>query len=588
MSMAVDERQTNPRTGQDERGFDHRSKRRIFMKQLRVEMLSLLMVLLCSLSGQAQQGATAANATVPPLIQFSNVATDEGSNTLSGVANITFSLFSSQQGAEPLWTETQNNVPLDSTGHYSVQLGITKPAGVPTTLFTTGEARWLGVQIAEQPEQPRVLLLSVPYALKAGDAATIGGLPPSAFVLAAPLSSVVSTPQDAGATGQNSDPPPAGSITGSGTVDFIPLWTTTSNIGNSVLFQSGSGNTAKVGINTITPDATLDVKGSGTIRGTLSLPTAGTATAIKGFNSQPQTLAASAFNSSTSKAANQTFQWQAEPAGNNTSSPSGTLNLLFGEGTAKPSETGLNIASNGQITFAQGQTFPGTGDGTVTSVAAGAGLAGGTITGSGTLSVATGGVTNGMLVSPSLTLTAGTDLTGGGLATLGGNVTLNLDTTKVPQLNAANTFTGNQTVSGNLSATGVVSGGSFEIGSNLFGFGSYANGNAFLGFAGNSTMTGHDNTASGSGALASNTTGYLNAASGWQALVLNSTGTLNTATGASALQSNTAGNLNTATGESALASNTTGGSNTGDGATALGFNTTGSDNTASGGGALEF
>src|SRR5579863_4748311 len=214
MSMAVDERQTNPRTGQDERGFDHRSKRRIFMKQLRVEMLSLLMVLLCSLSGQAQQGATAANATVPPLIQFSNVATDEGSNTLSGVANITFSLFSSQQGAEPLWTETQNNVPLDSTGHYSVQLGITKPAGVPTTLFTTGEARWLGVQIAEQPEQPRVLLLSVPYALKAGDAATIGGLPPSAFVLAAP-SGTAPAPGPEPAPGQGG-PPPSGDVTGAG------------------------------------------------------------------------------------------------------------------------------------------------------------------------------------------------------------------------------------------------------------------------------------------------------------------------------------------------------------------------------------
>ncbi|MFY9911089.1 MAG: hypothetical protein WAK56_14685, partial [Candidatus Sulfotelmatobacter sp.] len=157
------------------------------MKQVRVETLSLLMVLLCGLSGRAQQSvATAANATVPPLIQFSNVATDEGGNALSGVVNITFSLYAAQQGGEPLWTETQNNIQLDATGHYSVQLGITKPNGVPTTLFTSGEARWLGVQIAEQEQQPRVLLLSVPYALKAGDAATIGGLPPSAFVLAAP------------------------------------------------------------------------------------------------------------------------------------------------------------------------------------------------------------------------------------------------------------------------------------------------------------------------------------------------------------------------------------------------------------------
>jgi hypothetical protein len=152
------------------------------MKKVRVVMLSMLMVLLCGWLGQAQQSvATAGNKVVPPLIQFSNVATDEGGSSLSGVVSITFSLYNSQQGAEPLWVETQNNIQLDSTGHYSVQLGITKATGLPTTLFTSGEARWLGVRIAEQPEQPRVLLLSVPYALKAGDAATVGGLPPSAY-----------------------------------------------------------------------------------------------------------------------------------------------------------------------------------------------------------------------------------------------------------------------------------------------------------------------------------------------------------------------------------------------------------------------
>ena len=47
-------------------------------------------------------------------------------------------------------------------------------------------------------------------------------------------------------------------------------------------------------------------------------------------------------------------------------------------------------------------------------------------------------------------MTAGTDLTGGGTS---GNVTLNVDTTKVPQLNSANTFTGNQTVNGTMTAT---------------------------------------------------------------------------------------------------------------------------------------
>jgi hypothetical protein len=145
-----------------------------------------------------------------------------------------------------------------------------------------------------------------------------------------------------------------------------------------VLFQSGTEKTAELGINTITPASTLDVKGAATIRGLFSLPAGGTATA-SGFNSQGEELTASAFNSGTSKAVTQNFQWQAEPVGNNTSAASGSLNLLFGQGANKLAETGLNIASNGQITFATGQTFPGTGDGTITGVttAAGSGLIGG-------------------------------------------------------------------------------------------------------------------------------------------------------------------------------------------------------------------
>jgi hypothetical protein len=108
-------------------------------------MLSLLMVLVCSLFSAAQQSVTAAaNATVPPLLPFSSIATDEGGSSLSGVVSITFSLCAGQQGSMPLWTETQNNIQLDPTGHYSVQLGITQPNGVPTTLFTTGRSTLAG------------------------------------------------------------------------------------------------------------------------------------------------------------------------------------------------------------------------------------------------------------------------------------------------------------------------------------------------------------------------------------------------------------------------------------------------------------
>jgi hypothetical protein len=49
------------------------------------------------------------------------------------------------------------------------------------------------------------------------------------------------------------------SIAGSGTANYVPLWTDSSgDLGNSVIYQSGS----KVGINTTTPTGTLSVNGS--------------------------------------------------------------------------------------------------------------------------------------------------------------------------------------------------------------------------------------------------------------------------------------------------------------------------------------
>jgi len=458
---------------------------------------------------------------VPRLIQFGGVVTDNDGKPLTGTGGITFALYKEPEGGVALWMETQNVHP-DNTGRYMVLLGSTSSTGLPSDLFVSGDARWLGVRVEGQEERPRTLLLSVPYALKAGDAETVGGLPPSAFVLAAPASSSSASTKNA-PNSPSPVMPPNNAVTGSGTAGLIPVWDTTSDIISSVVFQSGSGGTAKVGINTTAPKSTLDIGGASIVRGLLSLPNIGTATATSGKNSQPFSQAASAFNSGTGKAVTQTFQWQAEAQNNNTANASATLNLLFAQGTNKAAETGLNIASNGLIRFATGQTFPGTGKGTITGV------------------------------------TAGTDLTGGGT---GGNVKLNLDTTKVPQLAAANIFTGNQIVNGNLTATGAVIGSQFQIGSNLFAFGSYDTANVFLGFAGNTTTTGYSNTATGTFDLFYNTTGYSNTVVGASAGYLNTTGYDNVAVGNNALGSNGTGNLNTALGNNALLNNATGSSNT--------------------------
>ncbi|MCU1309257.1 MAG: phage related tail fiber protein, partial [Candidatus Angelobacter sp.] len=69
--------------------------------------------------------------------------------------------------------------------------------------------------------------------------------------------------------------------------------------------------------------------------------------------------------------------------------------------------------------------------GTVTNIATGAGLTGGPITSTGTISIANAGVNNAMLANSAVTVTAGTGLSGGGAVSLGGSTTLNLANTTV-------------------------------------------------------------------------------------------------------------------------------------------------------------
>jgi len=146
-------------------------------------IVSFLSVVVCTTPAQtAAPNSSLISTQVPRLIKFSGVAQDETHKAITGVVGITFSLYKDQQGGSPLWVETQN-VRADATGHYTAMLGSASAEGVPLELFSSGEAQWLGVQIQGQPAQARVLLVSVPYALKAHEAETLSGRSISDFVL---------------------------------------------------------------------------------------------------------------------------------------------------------------------------------------------------------------------------------------------------------------------------------------------------------------------------------------------------------------------------------------------------------------------
>jgi hypothetical protein len=215
----------------------------------------LVVLVLCFSATSVAQPAPVVGATnVPPVIRFSG-----GVSVAPGEIPMTFGLYRDEVGGEPLWVE-HLQVRVDPDGGYSVALGATVP--LPVERFLSGEVRWLDVAIAGQPPQPRRLLVSVPYALKAADAETIGGKPLSAFVLAGEKTGVgddgltyVDRRVLASGLASAANPGPAAATGaapgGAGTANFIGMFGDPTTLVNSVIYQGG-GN---IGVNTTTPSA---------------------------------------------------------------------------------------------------------------------------------------------------------------------------------------------------------------------------------------------------------------------------------------------------------------------------------------------
>lgn len=234
---------------------------------------------------QPSTSKASASDTVPRLIRFSGTMGDGSGTPKSGAVNMTFTLYDSQSGATVLWSERQT-VQCNDEGHYIVLLGSTKPEGLPVELFASRQARWLGVTPeGEATEHERVQLTSTPYALKAADADTLGGKPASAFVLSPSEGTEGAQPGGANLAGNSNASSTANgptNLTGTGTKNFIPLWTTTTNLGNSVIFQNSSQN---IGVGVTSPNSKLVVKGTGNTNIRIGDPACGSNFAAVAFGS---------------------------------------------------------------------------------------------------------------------------------------------------------------------------------------------------------------------------------------------------------------------------------------------------------------
>jgi hypothetical protein len=199
-------------------------------------------------SPQAAPAAQTAD-TPPTLVRVSGrLAPVDGILVRTETVKLTISLYEQQDSPTPLWVEEQVVTP-DAEGRYAAFAGASVPEGLPRELFTTGAARWIGVRAGGEPEQPRFMLLTVPYALKARDAETLAGRPLDAFVTADKLTDTVkSTLKEEKAL---VDIPPQNYLS---TIGRIPKFSTTDNQTVDSIITESAG---KIGIGTTNPSGNL-------------------------------------------------------------------------------------------------------------------------------------------------------------------------------------------------------------------------------------------------------------------------------------------------------------------------------------------
>jgi hypothetical protein len=210
--------------------------------------MSVALLLSVTVAAQTPCGDTKDNcSSVPRVIRFTGSLVDSAGQPRSGVIGVTFSIYDQPSEGTPLWQEVQN-VPLGPQGRYTVLLGLTATEGLPLEIFDSPGPRWLGVwpQLEGEKEHSRVILVSVPYALKAADSETLQGLPASAFLRApsAPSTQSNATSAVSGATAapsviinSNASPNASAVTTTGGVVDSVPKFGSATSIVSSQISE---------------------------------------------------------------------------------------------------------------------------------------------------------------------------------------------------------------------------------------------------------------------------------------------------------------------------------------------------------------
>jgi len=186
-------------------------------------------------------------ATTPRVVRLEGEFVPANGQPRAAAETMTLGVYASATDATPIFEETQA-VYVDTRGRYVVYLGATVVDGLSADLFSGDQPRWLGVRFERpgEPDLPRTPLASVPYAVRAATADTLGGLPPSAFLRVGDARPAGEGPATEPAAGRDPATPPA--LT-SGTANYLGKFTNSVDIGNSIVFESGSS----IGINTTTP-----------------------------------------------------------------------------------------------------------------------------------------------------------------------------------------------------------------------------------------------------------------------------------------------------------------------------------------------